>query len=331
MYLEVLGRGDEVLARHAIERFPVRIGRAYDNDIIFDDAYVAPHHALLELQSESGEIASGGAAAGEGVVASRRVIARDLGSKNALLLRGSTRRVQTVVLDAGTEIGLGHTFVRLRPLDYPVAPERKDQLALRSRRGLVFTALLAVAFGMTAWEHYLRYVDEFKPAELVSAIAGLLLALTVWVGAWGFATRLLLGRPHVIMHAIIATGALVALEFAHVGLSHLAYAASLPLLPRALPFLGAAIAAAMLYAHLKLMRPRWHRLPAVLATTVAAIGLLAMQLPQWMARKEQPEQYLTDLKAPWLRFAVPESTDQFFQRAAALKQRVDQARAKKGE
>lgn len=40
---------------HKLERFPVRVGRALDNDIILSDAAISPHHLLLE-RDEAGQV-----------------------------------------------------------------------------------------------------------------------------------------------------------------------------------------------------------------------------------------------------------------------------------
>ena len=44
MWIEVLGRDGEVLARSRIDAAEARIGRAFDNDVVVNDPYVAPYH-----------------------------------------------------------------------------------------------------------------------------------------------------------------------------------------------------------------------------------------------------------------------------------------------
>ena len=66
MWIEVLGRDGEVLARERIEGDEARIGRAFDNDVVVNDPHVAPHH----LRVHRGE---------DGVL-----VAEDLGNLNGL-------------------------------------------------------------------------------------------------------------------------------------------------------------------------------------------------------------------------------------------------------
>ena len=46
IWVEVLSRHHDVVARYRCDD-DVRIGRAYDNDVVLDDPYVAPHHLHL--------------------------------------------------------------------------------------------------------------------------------------------------------------------------------------------------------------------------------------------------------------------------------------------
>ena len=65
IWVEILSRHHDVVARYRCED-GARIGRAYDNDVVVDDPYVAPHHARI-VRDEAGEL-----------------FAEDLGSVNGL-------------------------------------------------------------------------------------------------------------------------------------------------------------------------------------------------------------------------------------------------------
>ena len=56
IWVEVLSRQHDVISRHRIadvaEGASIRIGRAYDNDVVIDDAYVAPHHLQLSRDAD---------------------------------------------------------------------------------------------------------------------------------------------------------------------------------------------------------------------------------------------------------------------------------------
>ena len=52
IWLEILSRHHDVISRQRVDVAggkQIRIGRAYDCDVVLDDAYVAPHHLSLAL------------------------------------------------------------------------------------------------------------------------------------------------------------------------------------------------------------------------------------------------------------------------------------------
>ncbi|MFA9217186.1 MAG: FHA domain-containing protein, partial [Sphingomonadaceae bacterium] len=105
-YVELLGANGEVLQRQRYQQLPIRIGRAYDNDLILDDAHSGAHHASVSL-NERGEL-----------------LMTDLGSQNGSIYRG--HRISHLVLGGNTVVRLGHTRLRIRAADFPVAPEVPD-------------------------------------------------------------------------------------------------------------------------------------------------------------------------------------------------------------
>lgn len=52
--IEVLNKQHKVMERHKFAQTEVRLGRAYDNDVILYDRHVCPHHATL-WQNEQGQ------------------------------------------------------------------------------------------------------------------------------------------------------------------------------------------------------------------------------------------------------------------------------------
>ena len=72
-FVELLARNGDVLQRQCVDKLPIRIGRDYGNDVILDDDYAAPSHAIVEPD------------------AAGHLILRDLGSKNGIVVAGKTR------------------------------------------------------------------------------------------------------------------------------------------------------------------------------------------------------------------------------------------------
>ena len=102
-FVEVMNQHHQVDSRYKFDALPIRIGRAYDNDLILDDAYVAPYHAEI-TQNEDGAISI-----------------RDLGSKNGVMQH--QQRVTALALKGDDLLQLGHTQIRVRTVDFAVVAE----------------------------------------------------------------------------------------------------------------------------------------------------------------------------------------------------------------
>src|SRR5579875_304180 len=108
-FVEILARNGDVLQRQRVDALPIRLGRGYDNDVVIDDDYAAPSHAVVEADENN---------AGAPLL-------RDLGSRNGIVHAG--RRRHSIVLDGDTVVRIGHTSIRVRAADFPVAPELLDR------------------------------------------------------------------------------------------------------------------------------------------------------------------------------------------------------------
>ena len=105
VYVEVLDRSQSVQQRMRFDGPPIRIGRAYDNDVIVDDPYMAPTHVIID-QTESGTL-----------------VARDAGTKNGIHEAAERRRFWQlrpsarckIELTSDTVLRAGHTLLRVRP------------------------------------------------------------------------------------------------------------------------------------------------------------------------------------------------------------------------
>jgi len=91
VWIETLSRHREVATRQRCRGPVVRVGRAYDNDVVIDDPYVAAYHLRIARDGDG------------------RLVAEDLGSLNGLFVdRDRTRRTQ-IVLEGDRPIRIGGT------------------------------------------------------------------------------------------------------------------------------------------------------------------------------------------------------------------------------
>ena len=201
--VEVRDRRMRLRARHRIAQFPAAIGRAPDNDIILDDRYVDPHHAMLVVDPD-------------GVP-----VLEDMHSVNGVVdgLRGG--RTVRLRLPSGATARLGETVLRFVDLTHPVAAaaplagERPFLRAVRRPATAWLVVGVAVAlFGLFMW---LAQVDDADWSTALGAGVALLMGLAMWAGVWALIGRAVEGQGRYLTHlAIVAAGVLVQVSLATV-------------------------------------------------------------------------------------------------------------------
>lgn len=165
--LESLNRQGKVVALHKFAQTRLRLGRAYDNDLIVSDAYVNPHHAELTLQQDG------------------RWRLQDLASENGCF-DANEQRVHHLEIASGDSFFLAEQKFRLVDATQPVeATLPLDKVAARLNRlghpvqllcwfVLVFLFDLAEYWFHNGAEEELRWQQQLIQLPLYG------LALTVW-------------------------------------------------------------------------------------------------------------------------------------------------------
>ena len=311
-YVEMVGRDGRVVARHPITAFPCRVGRAYDNDVIVDDPYVAARH--LELA----EIAPG------------RYAFRDLGSRNG------TRVVSRGGVVAEAEIGpddvirIGHTQLRVRPRDFPVAQEVDGRRRGWTRHPAISVVVALAAAAAISGTLYQSSRDALETASLVSTLFLATAMVLAWSAGWAFAGRMLSGRWNYLAHATVANVAILAYAAVNELAGAAAFALGLAWLRRWDTLAVAAVFAVQCFRHLRLASRANRRRLAAAALAVSAALVGGWTLLSWLNAREDIAtiEYLTDIRPPGMRLASSVPVERFLERAAALRERLDQSRAK---
>lgn len=230
-----------------------RVGRDLACDIVVDDDYVAPLHALLTLLADG------------------RVSVRDLGTRNGTRVNG-TRLAQDAdaVIERG-EIVIGRTRLRVRTQHMPVAPER----VLRRNPVHWYRTPLAAAgvSACIAYAGFLQWLDA--PTSMLRSVmvAGLVALglIAVWTGLWALISKLNLGRWKVRVHLAIASIVAASCAWGYWAAGLVAYATQWSVLVR----MGGAVAAAMvlaaLYLHLREATHYGRRTALALAGTATLV------------------------------------------------------------
>ena len=262
-YIEVLDGKGAVAERFPVEAFPVRVGRAYSNDVILNDPYVCPIHVAIEADEQG------------------RLIARDLDSVNGLRSDAHDKPVTTLEIQSGSQFHIGHTHLRYRSVDHPLAPTLVDRDSRRLWLHSPYTAVIAgaVVFMLLCLEEYLTTVERATFAAIVTEPLTTLAMLLVWSGLWALTSRIIVSRFHFPQHATIACGAVVGfflLSFCSEWLEFLFPA--IPVLWIAGLFGSGVIMLGMVYGHLKFASTlqRHSRLWAGLSVSAAIVGVSAI-------------------------------------------------------
>ena len=282
----------------------ITIGRALDNDLVLDDPHCAAHHARLEVTDDN----------------TARLI--DLGTRNGIV---SARNKRATIFDIKNDqpFRLGHSSIRVRSSDWPMAQERSlSRLPIWPFALLGF--VLVLAYG--AWQLWLGDVQEKTPQYLYG-LGSLALALCMWSAMYALFGRLFTGAERFFSHLAIASAGYLAGTLILNSLELLAYSASWLWPIRITQPVVVLVAAMTVRFHLRLADPRhWHtlRIGVVVVATLAIIIPLAQH---WVSHQRLTDvQIISSIEHPALRLASPVSLLEFSAAAGSLKARVDKAR-----
>lgn len=307
IFVEQLTPDGEVLHRTKVTHLPIRIGRAYDNDIILDDRHTAAHHAQIELNQLD------------------ELIIADLGSQNGITLANT--RENFFVIDGDKIYRLGHTRLRIRTADYQVADEVSD-LTNHHWEGLLPAAtglgLLLVTGLLSIW---LADLNEGTLSKYLLELVSILGFAIGWSGIWALFSKLFTGHARFGRHLFIASAGLAFLEFWEHLSGLVAYAFSLEFLMTFSSHAVIAICAIVLYFHMRTAgNTRPGRLKAYLAT-LAILGSIIIMTKTYQASNHlSDELYMSRIYPPAVRISRDHSLDEFMADMQNLQEQVDSAR-----
>jgi len=260
-YIEVLDNKGNVVERTRIDSFPIHVGRAYSNEVVIDDPYVCPVHVTIELEDHGS------------------LVARDLNSVNGLWLgSGGKKPIPKLELQSGSQFRIGHTLLRYRSFDHPLAPTLRDRENSASFFGSPYIAAFAgiMVFSLLCLEGFLGSVERVTIAGIVSEPLVTFATLLLWAGLWTLAGRVILSRFYFFEHVTIASLAIVAFFAINAVAEWLEFLFPfIPALWVAGVFGAGVILAALVFGHLRFasMMRRPSRVWAASSVSAALIGI----------------------------------------------------------
>lgn len=305
IWVEILSRHGEVVARHRCAGPEIRIGRGYANDVVLDDPYVAPEHLRI-ARDESGTL-----------------VAEDLGTANGLF--AGRRRTARLALDGDRVMRIGRTYLRLREADHPVGAARLARSGGHAWPAIVALAIAVVAIELAGvWRHE---TGEPRASAYLSPALTVTIAVLGWTAGWTLLGRVFAGAARVERHLLIALSALLAYSLYDEAASFLGYALASPLLEQVqyVAFWCAIAAAAFL--HLRTIGFSSRLVSGGVVIAILAGALTVQTVERAEQRTEGDRQDMVRLLAPpMLRLAPVQSGDAFFAAVEGMKSELDAAR-----
>jgi hypothetical protein len=308
-FVEILNHHGDVQTRHRFSELPIRIGRAYHNDIILDDAHTAAEHAVIEAN------------------AAGTLMLRDLGSHNGIY--HLNKRLTLCSLNSDYVYRLGQTLVRVRRLDYLVAAESVTPLSKRWEGWPLALLGLVIISALSFSNTWLADVEGSKSTTYIMSLFSWLGIAAVWSGIWALANRVFGGSAHFNRHLLILAVSLAALYlWNYVGVIF-AYGFSWEFITRYGSHLEFALLASMLYFHLRQITPRRHIRLKIICGTLALISSVLMLMKNHQSTNQYADElYMHEMLPPAMRLSKNHDLNDFNQAMGALQIAIDEERKK---
>lgn len=307
VFVEQLTPDGEVIHRHKFAHLPIRIGRAYDNDIILDDPHTAAHHAQIERNQLD------------------ELIISDLDSFNGITRANS--RDRAFVVDGDDIYRLGHTRLRIRTPNYQVAAEQTDFTNHRWEGLLPAASGLCLILGVGLLSTWITDLHQGSLSKYLMELVGVVGFALGWSGIWALFSKLFNRQARFGRHLFIASLGLTGLELWDYISSSIAFALSWESLAHfSLPPL-IVICAITLYFHLRTAgNKRPTRLKLYLLGLVVVGTTIAMTKQYQASNYLRDQLYLSQLYPPALRISGDSNLVDFMAQVDSLKSAVDDKR-----
>lgn len=311
MFVEVLDRHGDVRSRARINGDGFSIGRAYDNDLILDDPFVAPHHLSIECGADGA------------------LQVRDLGSANGMHAVAINRRVDALDVTEDARVRIGHTQLRFRSANFPVPDAMTIGAAQSPMRGAAyFYVTLVLASAMLALEAHLSTFGEVRLAQLIAAVLATLLGASAWIGLWSFASRIATRRANFYAHGAATMAAVAGLVLVNNVSEYVEFSVSALLADGFLLVSIAAIVTALLYRQVRLVSRISARHAVLTVGGVVGVLLGSSWLVQYAVDINYSSRldYPSALKAPPFRLSKGVTPAAFATEASRLREELDSLR-----
>jgi len=307
IWVEILSRHGEVLARHRCIGPEVRLGRGYSNDVVLDDPQVAVQHLRI-ARDERGMLVAESLVGAEGLFA---------GAERAAFER--------VFLDGDRPIRIGQTHLRIRDAHFVLPADRP--FASSAPLWPLALGLGAALLGVTMLSLWLSETTEAKLYRYLLQLLLIAVYVSGWTAAWATVSRIFTGRAHFERNLIIALVGLLVYSLYGELVAIGSYALSSSALT-SFQYIGMwLILALVCFFHLREMSPTRLELKGSVVTAVMCIAIAMQTLSRTEISVYTGQQdVVRRLMPPALRLSPLRSESGFFADVEQLKSQLDHAR-----
>lgn len=315
-WVEVLDRHQAVVSRQRAHGGSMTVGRAYENDLIIDDAFVAPLHLKIGYDEEG------------------TLWIEDLAARNndPLADADPAETVTRMLVGAEAAIRIGHTNLRVRTRAFAVPPalaipkpQKVSYFASYAGKGLICGAAFIALSLIATW---LTQTTEFKLANYLPIAVIFPLIMVGWAGIWALVTRIMTTHAQFSRHVFIAFAILVAFFLIDLATDVMAYSLTWTAPQRWLPIASWAVLGALLFGHVSVITPRHKRLAGAIVAMVTVVAISVHISLRLEADRTQPQRISMQLMPTYLLIKTPAAPDAFFKEVDALRPKLEEASKK---
>jgi hypothetical protein len=302
IWVEIVSRSGQVLARHRSAGPVLRIGRSYHSDIIIDDPTVAPDHLRVTQNDDGG------------------ILVEAMTDATAFTIKGERR--ERSLVDGDTVLRIGHTSLRIRDETYAVPAAA---LVVEPKpRWIELSALIVVALlinGATLW---LNEISEPRLSRYVAGMVGLGAAVLLWSGLWALVSRIFAGTARFPRHLGIAAGAFLVYTIYTILAETLAFSLSSGLIFGNVATGFWVVLGVACFLHLQVIAPShaWVKAGIIAVLVIAGIAAQLANRSEQLKNGAQPSIAETTFP-PAFRLARAQSEEQFFTAVDALREKLE--------
>jgi hypothetical protein len=308
-WLELLNSNGEVQARWPVKQEGLLLGRAYDCDVLLDDACCAPYHVRIAVGEQG-------------------VVFEDLGSLNGIQDASGRALNGQQILAQEAPLNVGDTKLRLRSVDFRVAPEqlRASRPAYTWKKYAPWFGLLLVLELVEVW---LSATAELKLTSFLAPLISITAVVFGWAGIWSLLSRLFSREARYAEHLRLAFAALLSFSVVNALSGFVGFMGLVPSVGLVTGVLAALIAAALVYGHLLKLGSgsKLYKQRLVLGVLVLGLATVALRWYENRDRSGGPDVDLA-LKPPQLRLRSAVSVSEAFSGLDQQKQAIEEARKK---